>query len=191
MDTLLNEQIQRWAEEIKQSNREAFDKLFRKLYPRLVYFAKGYTRDHAAAGDIAQDAFVALWQNRKDIDTERSLKAYLYTMVRNRALNNIRDRAATVRLDVEEDELAGTDYQHNEYDEPARPQVAEQFEQWIEELPERQRETFKLSRYEGLDHEEIAGVMGISGKTVNNHMVAALSYLRNCYDTYQREVNED
>lgn len=190
MNDSLNEQIQRWAEEIKQSNREAFDKLFRKLYPRLVYFAKGYTRDHAVAGDIAQDAFVALWQKRGDIDTERSLKAYLYTMVRNRALNSIRDRSATVRLDIEEDELPGTDYQHDEYDDPAR-QVKKQFEKWIEELPERQRETFKLSRFDGLDHEEIAGVMGISGKTVNNHIVAALSYLRNCYDTYQREVNKD
>ncbi|MEX0647421.1 MAG: RNA polymerase sigma-70 factor [Balneolaceae bacterium] len=190
MENSLNEQIQQWAEQIKHSDRKAFDELFRKLYPRLVYFATGYTRDKAAACDVVQDAFVALWKKRFEIDPASSLKGYLYTAVRNRALNHIRNRSGMVLLDMEEEELPGTEYQ-KQHLEDSYPQVAKKFEKWIEELPGRQRETFKLSRFDGLDHEEIAGVMGISEKTVNNHIVAALGYLRSCYNTYQSEVNRE
>ena len=56
--------------------------------------------------------------------------------------------------------------------------------EWVEQLPERQREAFELSRFEGLDHEEIAQVMQVSARTVNNHLVAALRQLRIHYDMH-------
>jgi RNA polymerase sigma-70 factor (ECF subfamily) len=61
--------------------------------------------------------------------------------------------------------------------------------EWIKELPDRRREAFVLSRFEGLDHEEIADVMDISSNTVNNHIVAALDYLKDCSSKYQEEMN--
>jgi DNA-binding NarL/FixJ family response regulator len=56
-------------------------------------------------------------------------------------------------------------------------QLQKKILEWIEELPERQREAFELSRYEGLFHQEIAGVMQVSVKTVNNHLTSALKTL--------------
>ncbi len=50
--------------------------------------------------------------------------------------------------------------------------------QWISELPPRQREAFQLSRYEGLSHQEIAQVMDLTSRTVSNHIMLALVYLR-------------
>jgi RNA polymerase sigma-70 factor (ECF subfamily) len=58
---------------------------------------------------------------------------------------------------------------------------------WITDLPERQREAFELSRFEGLDHDEIASVMNVSSNTVNNHIVAALKRLRDRYNVYLKE----
>ena len=52
-------------------------------------------------------------------------------------------------------------------------------------MPERRREAFRLSRYEGLSHEEIAPVMGLTPKTVNNHVVLALQHLRTRLRTYE------
>ena len=62
--------------------------------------------------------------------------------------------------------------------------LSEKFGEWIEQLPERQQEAFELSRFEGLSHTEIATVMEVSPKTVNNHIVAALRQLRSLYEEY-------
>ncbi|MDX1638495.1 MAG: sigma factor-like helix-turn-helix DNA-binding protein, partial [Balneolaceae bacterium] len=56
------------------------------------------------------------------------------------------------------------------------------FEAWIEELPRQQQRAFELSRFEGLTHEEIAEVMEIAPRTVNNHIVAALKTLKERYE---------
>jgi RNA polymerase sigma-70 factor (ECF subfamily) len=51
--------------------------------------------------------------------------------------------------------------------------------EWVNELPERQREALMLSRFQGLSHREIADIMAISPRTVNNHIMRALHYLQN------------
>lgn len=181
------EQFETWAREIRRSNRRAFDALFREVYPGMVRFAFRYLNNRAAAQDIVQDCFVALWKTRNRINENRSLKSYLYTMVRNRALNELRDHSD---LYVSHD----TSLYHQDTAEPDIPDEDENGElqskmnQWIDELPGRQKEAFQLSRFHGLDHDEIAEVMDVSPKTVNNHIVAALSSLRSRYEKHNSEV---
>lgn len=181
------EQIRR----IAASDRKAFDRLFRSIYPALVRYAFRYVKNRAIAGDIVQDAFVKLWEKRRELDPSGSVKAYMYRIVRNRALNYIRDHSnESVGLehaeDIEVDPTIQVDGNADGSDE-----LFQLLREWINELPERQREAFELSRFEGLDHEEIAGVMEVSPNTVNNHIVAALGNLRTCYDAYHNEVNEE
>lgn len=57
---------------------------------------------------------------------------------------------------------------------------------WIDNLPERQQEAFKLSRFEGLSHDEIADIMDVSPRTVNNHIVAALKSLQEKSSEFQK-----
>lgn len=182
------EQIRIWVEKIMESDREAFDSLFRFLYPRLVRFAFKFVKNKAVAGDIVQDAFVILWENRRNLDPRKSVKPYLYRIVRNRSLNYIRDHSfETVGLEsLNADRLKMRDNpENNQEPEPLMKMLKE----WIEDLPKRQREAFELSRFEGLDHDEIAGVMEVSSNTVNNHIVAALNHLRERYDVYQNNMN--
>jgi len=191
MDNPADKVIHELAVGIKQSDRQTFDQFFRLLYPQLVHYAYKYTHDRDAACDIVQDAFVYLWQIRIDVDPNRSLKAYLYKMVRNRALNYLRDYSGkTVALNADHTTNIArfstcTDKQHKS------EELIKKFNEWIDQLPERQREAFELSRYNGLDHDEIAGVMDISVKTVNNHIVRALKKLRNCYDLYLNQMNSE
>ena len=56
---------------------------------------------------------------------------------------------------------------------------------WIADLPDRQREALELSRFRGLSHEDVAGIMDISPRTVNNHIVRALRSLRERIRTYE------
>lgn len=193
MKKLTDQQFSEWAEKISRSDRRAFDELFRSFYPGLVRFCMRYVTDKTASKDIVQDCFVSLWQTRQRIEASRSLKSYLYMMVRNRALNAIRDRSG---IDVNH-ELASnhkpaypgsyTEYDEYEHDESNLENL---MITWIDQLPDRQKEAFTLSRFEGLDHDEIAAVMSVSPKTVNNHIVAALQYLRDRYEQYGSNQKE-
>jgi len=174
-----------WGKKIKRSDQHAFDQLFRSVYPILVRFALRYTRDTAAAKDVVQDSFIKLWQKRTRINPEQSLKSYLYTMVRNKALNLVRDfsnvdMSHEITQYISEREQAEPIGQEEE-------QLSAFFTNWIDQLPDRQKEAFELSRFEGLDHEEIAEVMNLSPKTVNNHIVAALRFLRNRYTLHKQQ----
>lgn len=186
MSDTLNDQIQNCALPIRQSDRSAFDRAFRLLYGPLVRFAMQYTKEKASACDIVQDSFVALWQNRTSIDPDQPFRAYIYRIVRNRSLNWMKLQANNTQpLD---ETLSGnlgevTVSRNN-------GELAAHFRKWISELPDRQREAFELSRFEGLDHEEIADVMDVSPKTVNNHIVAALQKLRQHYDEHQQSLTQ-
>jgi RNA polymerase sigma-70 factor (ECF subfamily) len=142
----------------------------------LLRYAWRFTGEQEAARDIVQDAFLKLWQIRADIDPQRSLKALLYTMVRNLALNHKRAAQHT----------SGVFPEHDLRDHaPAADLLVEasmlgdRLRLYIEQMPERRREAFMLSRFEGLSHEEIAQVMNLTPRTVNTHIVLALKDLRN------------
>lgn len=185
MNNPTDKQINRWVEQISESHRESFDRLFRALYPQLVRFSVRYTGNKAAASDLAQDAFVVLWKKRHELKQIDSPKAYIYRMVRNRSLNYIRDHSSkTTGLEaMEEPRVEMND------DEEQEERQMHLLKGWISDLPDRRREAFELSRFEGLDHDEIADVMGISSNTVNNHIVAALEYLKERHLSYREEEN--
>lgn len=184
------EKIRIWVEGISESDRQAFDSLFRHLYPRLVHFAMKYTQSKAIASDMVQDAFVTLWEKRRELDPDRSVKAYLYRIVRNGSLNHIRDHSSkTVGLETVADSRFESSGEINRQDKTE--EFTAILKTWIEGLPERQREAFELSRFEGLEHDEIAGVMEISPNTVNNHIVAALNALKDRYSEYQKEAKNE
>lgn len=189
MKKLTEEQFNEWAKRVSRSDRQAFDELFRSFYPALVHFAMRYLKDKTASKDIVQDCFISLWQTRSQIDPSRSLKNYLFTMVRNKALNAIRDRSSLdVDHDLATDGNAGSVVIAMDGEDDGLS-LEEIMKSWINELPNRQKEALSLSRFEGFDHEEIAAVMNVSPKTVNNHIVAALRSLRDRYDQYENHSN--
>ena len=186
MDQPTTEQIREWAEKISQSDRDAFNALFRALYYPLTYYAFRYTKSQDQACDIVQDAFVLIWQQREEIDPGQSLKSYLYKMVRNKSLNHMRDHTSRmVNLDnLAKSELGIFKPVQMDEDQKAAERLESKFMAWIDELSDRRKEAFELSRFEGLNHDEIADVMNLSVKTVNNHIVDALSHLRKRYESH-------
>lgn len=185
------EQITEWARRIKRSDESAFTDFFNHLYARLVKFAWRYTKSKTLAKDIVQESFVKLWKKRAMIDPEQSLLAYMFQIVRNRALNYLRDHSSeSVALeDISPGTLSSGDHipEVTSSDDMAGKQMLE----LISQLPGRQREAIKLSRFEGLDHEEIAYVMDISPRTVNNHIVKALKTLKEEWRDYKKNKSSN
>lgn len=179
------EEIKQWARRIKASDEAAFSELFHHLYPRMVNFSWRYTRTKTTAKDIVQESFIKLWEVRSTIVPERSLLAYLYQITRNKSLNHLRDKPdAQPSIDDIPEAMLESKAESTKI-KPRDSQSGKKMLQWIDTLPDRQREAICLSRFEGLDHEEIAYVMDISPRTVNNHIGAALRTLRDRWDAYK------
>ena len=187
MKTLTNEQFSAWSRRLRRSDRKAYTQVFEATYDTLYRYAWYFMHNDDAAYDVLQDVFLKLWQIRERLDPARSLKALLYQMVRNTALNHVRHakRHAADALDEAAFEPAAMPQEEEDFD----TQMLEiHLRRWIDELPERRREAFMLSRYQGLSHAEIAGIMDLAPKTVNNHIVLALQHLRSRLLAHQPDL---
>ena len=150
-----------------------FETLFRELFKPLCGFAMKYVRDLDDAKGIVHEAFVTVWEKFESLPTDTNYRSYLYTAVRNRSLNFIRDRKKLVELNaIPEDRLV------EEVNALEVSELEKEIEIGIQSLPEKCREVFELNRREGLKYAQIAEALGISVKTVEAQMSKALSVLR-------------
>lgn len=166
---------------VRAGDTDAYRQLFDVLYGPLRRFALSLVRDDAQAEDLVQEAFVRLWDRRASMDGDIPLRAWLYRTVRNLALNSRRDQATRTRLlddPVSRDNPVVARPAPTPEDLTLDHEINRQVSALVQELPPRQREALLLSRVEGLSHAEVASTMGCAPRTVNNHLVAALSTLR-------------
>ncbi|MDE7388329.1 MAG: RNA polymerase sigma-70 factor [Muribaculaceae bacterium] len=147
-----------------------FDSLFRKLYLPLGMYALRIVGDADDAEDVVEDAFAKAWQAVSSGEEIENFSAYMYRSVRNGCISFIRRRKDTVGLDDGVPEV----------DDEAVDISVRDARIWkaIDELPERCREVFLMSKRDGLSNDEIAEELGISVKTVKNQMTKAFSRLR-------------
>ena len=189
MQSIPDEQFVAWSLGLKCSDRRAYTSLFQATYDALFGFARYITRDEDAAHDILQDVYLKLWQVRETVDPARSLRALLYQMVRNYALNHER-RKKTHATDSLNQIVAEPSVDASTEADIDAGALNDRIRLWIDEMPERRREAFVLSRFEGLSHDEIARVMNLTPRTVNNHIVLALQDLRarlHAFETHKVE----
>lgn len=155
------------------------DALLQRYWLPVVTYVESVIHDPDAAEDIAQEAFLYLWEGKQRWKAGDSVRALLYRVARSRALNHVRHdrmRARTGPLI----EASRSNRRWN----PTPLQILEQVElraalkEAIEALPPRRREVFILGYLNGCRHAEVAQIMGISEHTARNHMSAALADLR-------------
>ncbi len=158
-------------------DESSFEKLFREHFNGLTYFAITFVKDDEAAREIVQEAFLNLWERREEIDLSRPVKSYLSTTVRNRCLNHLRNNRKFSKelLDIEQAT------ENNFFEQPDKLVEAEiraKIARSIDELPEKCREIFVMSRSGNLKYHEIAHKLQISVKTVETQMSKALQHMR-------------
>ena len=130
--------------------------------------------DIEAAEDIVQNAYIFIWERRREIDTAKSLRAFLFRIGYTRALNHFRD---TAKFDGEADLSLHTTGASTSA--KAELNLTNQhLQKAIQTLPERRRAVFELCFLEDLTYREAAESLGISIKTVENQMAHALKTIR-------------
>ena len=166
---------------IRQGDARAFEAVFRAYYAPLVAFAFQYLRDAAAAEDVVQEVFGALWASHAKLQISTSLRAYLYTAVRNRALN-LRKHDAVVEAWERDEAAPDVRELHPEPEMPDEILDEQERNQLLasafEALPERQRQVMRLRWTEELSYAEIAEAVGISVKGVEKHLSRGLAALK-------------
>ena len=177
------------AKSIKEGDEAAFELFFRAEYNNVVTFLNRYLRNSLLAQDVAQVyslqhlsvLFIALWQKREQIDAAGNIRAYIFTIARNRALNEMALKINQTRTEWEKNELAIAIEAMNDPDlvqDIQALELKELIRKVYLELPEKVAESFILSRECGLSYEEIAQKKGITKKIVEYRIRIALQVFK-------------
>jgi RNA polymerase sigma-70 factor (family 1) len=164
------------VEKLRKGDLEAFDAVFEKYSNRLFGFALKYLKSKEETEGLVQDVFLKIWETRKTLKKNASLKSYLFTIAYHNICKFFRKKQLQGKLkeeigltsDISVDTEEQIDY-HS---------ALEQIEKLIGKLPPKQRAIFVKSRQEGKSIREIAEEMHLAPGTVDNHISAALKFLR-------------
>lgn len=159
---------------IQQKDGQAFETYYKDHYKYFFLAACNYLKDAGQAQEIVNDVFMKLWEDASTMRIESSLRSYIYRAVINRSLNvldkNKRDRQ-------HQKELGRRPEESFELREMEENELRIRLYQAIDRLPEQCQKVFRMSRFEELKQQEIADQLGISIKTVKNHITHALKQL--------------
>lgn len=160
------------------------DLVFQQYYRPLCLYALHYLHDLDEAEDVVQDCFVRLLEAEKrkvesptsffSLEDSQKQKSFLYAAVRNACIDKLRRKNPIVQ-DISPSDLSGIIS-----DEQAVDSSSREAELWtaIEQLPERCREIFLMSKRDSMTYREIAEELCLSEKTVEHQISKALKTLR-------------
>lgn len=162
------------CELLKERKIGGMELLFKEYYKPLVVWAATFLHDTQRSEDVVQDFFVKLWE-KSFVDKLQpdTLKSYLFTSVRNLALNQL-DRIDPLRQACD---VARYESPWEEYDS-FEDEVFRRVETEIGKLPPRTQEIIRSVYLKGMKYKEVADELGISVSTVNSLLVKALKKLR-------------
>lgn len=153
-----------------------FQALYMRFRPGLSSFASAIVKNAEDADEIVNDVFVSIWEKRDSLILDDSLKNYLFTAVKNRCLNHI--KKARLPFSEMPDEFTPASTSHTADHIFEGKELHNRITWLIEQLPTKCKQVFLLSRMFDLSYKEIADIMDISTKTVENQIGIALKFLK-------------
>jgi len=175
---------------INKGDLRAFKELYLRYYIPLCIYAKQYTKTKELAEEVVQDLFLNIWEQKGQLRITVSLKAYLFTAIRNQCLNHLKHLQVVNGYNQYYTQLLNNaqDYYTLSYESGDSILIANELEkslmEAIDSLPEHCRKIFIKSRFEGLKHQDIADSLGITLYTVNKQISIALEKLRAALKIY-------
>lgn len=146
-------------------------------WPQVYGTSLHLTKSPEQAKDLAQDLFLKLWENRTKLAEVSNVAAYLYTSSRNLVIDYQRKKVFNadnvdylIQFFTSSDTTAQQKLEYRELEEALAAAV--------NTLPDKTKEVFRLSRYEGLSHDEIAQQLGISVHSSRTYITRALAEIR-------------
>jgi RNA polymerase sigma-70 factor (family 1) len=160
-----------------QGNEKAFDLLFRKYYAALCLFADSYLHHEEEAKDLVQDCFIRLWEDQRLAGQPGSIRAFLYTVIRNRCIDLLRKRKTNTARQEDFSYLSGQ-WSEEELSEVTRSETIRRVHGAIKTLPAKMQQVFRMYYIEGKKYAEIASLLGLHYDTVRQQKARALELLK-------------
>lgn len=162
---------------LMRGDASAFARALDLHWNSLRLYAMRLVGDRDAANDIAQDAFVRLWEARAALRSA-SIGSYLYRVAHNLSVDELRKRAVRGRWLMRSEVTSSARSSAGPAEEFDQQELGVAINDALNTLPRRRREIFILAYVDSLSYREIADMMGISQATVKNHIAAALAGVR-------------
>lgn len=165
---------------LQEGDPFAFEVLFYKYRNKVKGFALKMVPTQLDPEEIVQEVFVKLWLKRDMVNPEKDFQSFLFSVAKNLILDHLKS-AVNKRLYFTGEFFQQDFMMDDAADQQGRELAEARLYQLIEQIPERRREIFCLSRFEGLSYKQIAGRLKISENTVDSQIRNALAFLRDHY----------
>lgn len=144
-----------------------------------MQFALSITRSVPDAEEVVNDVFIAIWERHNEVLAMEALKSYLFRAVKNRCLNQIKRHR--LPFDEMKDEMPVRSKDFDALQHMEAKETGAKITELIDKLPTKCKQVFLFSRIHELSYKEIAELMDISPKTVENQIGLALKFLKENY----------
>lgn len=161
---------------LKKGDSKAYTFLVNQYYHKLCVYAFSLTKDHDLSEDIVQNVFMAIWNRKHNLKAEFVIKSYLYKSVYNEFIDQYRKEKSVLSLEKKHFDALSCIVE--EEDDNSLEKLIKLVKKEIENLPPKCKQTFLLSKQEGLTNIEIAEFLNVSIKSVEAHITKAFSILR-------------
>jgi RNA polymerase sigma-70 factor (ECF subfamily) len=173
--------------QVAGGDEAAYKILFTRYWDQIYSTALMFTKSPDLSEDLAQDVFAKIWEKRQNLSGVDKLEGYLFITARNLIFDRMRKKVLTAEND---------EYLQEYFSDPAAsPQEKYEMKEMnaiiqkgISQLPAQQQTAFRLSRFGGLSHEEIAAEMGIAKQTVKSHIGRAIISLRKTLEAHSDKL---
>ena len=166
---------------IQQKDKKAFESYYKDNYKRFFLIACKYLKNTVEAEEIVNDIFIKIWEDGNKVTIDSSLKSYIYKAIINKSINAINKNKRDFQIMTDLYNIGNDSYEMRQIEEN---ELKIKLYAAIELLPEQCKRVFKLSRFEELKQQEIADRLGISIKTVKNHITHALKQISKSLDIF-------
>lgn len=165
---------------LQNGSHGAFEKVFAFYYLKVRTFILGYVKTVADTEELTQDIFVTLWQNRANINPEKSFDSYLYAIAKNKALNFLKRKFASKTI-IEMQ--APATLSHSPEEEYIALEKALLIELIVEKMPAQRKKIYQL-RQQGFTNDEIAKELATTKRNVESQASAAFKEVRRVFKNY-------
>jgi RNA polymerase sigma-70 factor (ECF subfamily) len=164
---------------IQQKDILTFERYYKAYFKVFFLLAYKYVKDQAQAQEIVNDIFLKIWEDADRINITTSFKSYIYKAIINRCINALNKSKNEMSLQAAFNMTIDESYELRQIEEN---ELKTKLYATIGRLPDQCKKVFEMSRFEELKQQEIADKLGISIKTVKNHITIALKQLSKAID---------
>ncbi|SNZ00468.1 RNA polymerase sigma factor [Flagellimonas pacifica] len=162
---------------LKKGDKIAFKAIFKMYRVKLFHFVFSLSKSDYVTEEILQEVFITVWTKRENIDVSKSFNSFIYTIARNATYNHLRSIAN--RESLKQELWKNLNKAHDQTQNAILlAEYQDIVNDILENIPTQKRSIFVLSKQQGKSNQEIADLLGISPKTVKNHLWKTLQIIK-------------